>query len=89
MPQLNPDDAANDEPKTYNDEAIGGEYNTGNELNDIKGDLVDEVDGDAIQRSYEVIYLASATTEGYVIVLLYFQFSKLTDLAISQKINTN
>ena len=51
MPQLNPDDAANDEPKTYNDEA-SGVYDS-NDLNDIKGDLVDEDDGDPM-RAYTV-----------------------------------
>ena len=53
MPQLNPDDAANDEPKTYKDEAINGEDS--NDLNDIKGDLVDEDDGDSMQGSFEVL----------------------------------
>ena len=50
MPQLNPDDGANDEPKTYKDEDI---YES-NDLNDIKGDLVDEDDGDHMQRTFEV-----------------------------------
>ena len=52
MPQQNPDDAANDEPKTYTDEAIGGDDS--NDLNDIKDDLVDEDDIDPIHRSFEV-----------------------------------
>ena len=52
MPQLNPDEAATDEPTTYKDEAIGGDDS--NDLSDIKGDLVDEDDGDPIRQSYEV-----------------------------------
>ena len=48
---LNPDEAANDESKTYNDEGIRRDEG---DLNDIKGDLVDEDDGDEIQRPYNV-----------------------------------
>ena len=50
MPQINPDEAATDEPKTYKDEAIGD----GDDLNDIKGDLCGENDGEQIRQPYHV-----------------------------------
>ena len=52
MPQINQDDGANDESKTYHDEAIGGDE--GHDLNDIKGDLVCEDDRDQIQPPFDV-----------------------------------
>ena len=52
MPQVNPDEPVTDEIKTYNDESIGRDE--GHDLNDIKGDLVDEDDGDEIQQGYNV-----------------------------------
>ena len=51
MPHVSPYEAATDEPKTYKDEAIGGDDS--NDLNDIKGDLVAE-DDEVVQQSYEV-----------------------------------
>ncbi|XP_078495261.1 uncharacterized protein LOC144750070 [Ciona intestinalis] len=59
MPQLNSDEAANDEPKTYNDERVGEEDERGwhenDELDNIKGDLVEEEDRDPHRRqSYDV-----------------------------------
>jgi len=49
---LNPDEAANDEWKTYNDEGFGRDE--GHDLNDIKGDLVNEDDEDEIRQPYQV-----------------------------------
>uniref|UniRef100_H2Z6Z4 HMG box domain-containing protein n=1 Tax=Ciona savignyi TaxID=51511 RepID=H2Z6Z4_CIOSA len=57
MPQLNSDEAANDEPKTYNDERVGEEergWHENDELDNIKGDLVEEEDRDPHRRqSYD------------------------------------
>jgi len=56
--QLNADEAANDEPKTYNDEAEGEDggrdWQESAELDNLKGDLVDEDDGDPRRHSYPV-----------------------------------
>ena len=49
---LNPDEAANDEWKTYHDEGFGRDE--GHDLNDIKGDLVNEDDEDEIRQPYQV-----------------------------------
>nr|CAB3266870.1 Tcf transcription factor 7 [Phallusia mammillata] len=53
--QLNSDEAANDEPKTYNDEAVGEDeaWQESDELDNLKGDLVDEVDRDPRRPSYD------------------------------------
>ena len=66
MPQLNSDEAANDEPKTYNDENGMGQdperdWHENAELNDLKGDLVGEVDPDPRRPSYDVSAFLAAT----------------------------
>ena len=71
MPQLNSDEAANDEPKTYNDENGMGQdperdWHETAELNDLKGDLVGEVDPDPRRPSYDVSYFN-------ILLLVYFQ----------------
>ncbi|XP_076823962.1 uncharacterized protein LOC143470013 isoform X2 [Clavelina lepadiformis] len=56
MPQLNPDEAANDERKIFNDESVGEDEVGGwqdSELNDIKDDLVDEDDVEPVRPSYD------------------------------------
>merc|ERR1712179_104462 len=66
MPQLNSDEAANDEPKTYNDENGMGQdperdWHETAELNDLKGDLVGEVDPDPRRPSYDNKVNSSST----------------------------
>ena len=50
MPQLNADDAANDEPTSYNvEESEDDRWNEN--LNDIKGDLVEQLDKECVRVS--------------------------------------
>ena len=69
MPQLNPDEAANDERKIFNDESVGEDEVGGwqdSELNDIKDDLVDEDDVEPVRPSYDVSRPTSATASFFI-----------------------